>query len=51
METKLLLNFNKIKKCTTDTAVLIEALKKFEASAMCTYKLVQGGLKICKKSL
>lgn len=51
METRLLLNFNKIKKVTTDPAFLINALVKFENSSMCTYKLIKGGLRICKKSL
>lgn len=49
MDTAVLLNFNKIKNMTTDPAVVLQALRKFEPSQMCTYSLI--GHKIHKKSL
>ena len=49
----LLLNFNIIKNTTRDMGIIREALKKFEPSSMCTYKLIDttSGLKIQKKTI
>ena len=48
---ELLLNFNKVKEFSKDMNIIESALRKFEASSMCTYKFVEGKKKIYKKTV